>query len=284
MRIIERLCNKLKYCEGKCRVRRVRKQRIKNGINLEEDRQEKIIVSLTSYGERVKTVYLCIKSLMLQTVKPDKIILYLGTDVTKDQLNEELLSLCKYGLEIRYNCCDIKPHKKYYFSMQEFPDDIVITVDDDVVYEKSLIKSLLKGSEKFPKAVICKRARIITRDENGELLPYAGWALCNDRKMKERMDLLPTGAGGVLYPPKSISSEAFNIEKINKYGLYADDIWLKLMEVKAGTPVVFVKPMIDSLAETPNSQANALNKENVDHGQNDYYISELEKLFQIKIG
>ena len=39
----------------------------------------------------------------------------------------------KRGLTIRF-CEDLKAHKKYYYAFKEYPDDIVITVDDDVIY------------------------------------------------------------------------------------------------------------------------------------------------------
>ena len=46
-----------------------------NPLNTEK-RDEVVIVSLTSYPARISYVYLAIKSLMLQSYKPDRIILW----------------------------------------------------------------------------------------------------------------------------------------------------------------------------------------------------------------
>ena len=79
-------------------------------------RKQKIIVSLTSYSKRFNSLDLCIKSIMTQTVKPDRIILYV-TEEEKDVVPDKLLDLEKYGLEIRYVYEDYKPHKKYMYAV-----------------------------------------------------------------------------------------------------------------------------------------------------------------------
>ena len=50
----------------------------KNDYRLNNNnRKEKIIVSLTTYNKRINTVFLTIESIFEQTVKPDKIVLWL---------------------------------------------------------------------------------------------------------------------------------------------------------------------------------------------------------------
>jgi len=51
-----------------------------NALNRRE-RKTRIIVSLTSYPERFAHIHTALKSIMLQTVKPDKIIVWLDEDV-----------------------------------------------------------------------------------------------------------------------------------------------------------------------------------------------------------
>ena len=85
-----------------------------NGLSLNETpRDEKIIVSLTSFPARIDCVGYSIKSLFNQTVKPDRIILWLATEQFENQEMPELLETLKSkGLEIRF-CEDLKSHKKY---------------------------------------------------------------------------------------------------------------------------------------------------------------------------
>lgn len=262
------------------RIKTVKVNRPKTGINTTTNRKPLIIVSLTTYGKRLNTVYLCIKSILQQTLKPDKIILYLGTDVSTDMIPDSLWNLCKYGLEIITNCENLSSHKKYFFSMQKYPDDIIITVDDDLVYDKNLVKRLYQTYRRHPYSVICSRARIIKRDLNGALLPYDKWPLYTKRKATELFNLLPIGAGGVLYPPHILSKEAFNSDAVKKYCLNADDLWLRYMYAQKKVSVVCHLPFITMLAEIPESQNNALYKKNLEENKNDYYLKILEKFIK----
>ena len=98
-------------------------------------RDQKIIVSLTSYPKRIDTIWLTITSLFKQSMKPDLIVLWLAKSQFKtlDDLPDSLKRLQKYGLKIKL-CDDLKSHKKYYYALKEFNEDIVILADDDMFY------------------------------------------------------------------------------------------------------------------------------------------------------
>jgi len=164
-------------------------------------RDKKIIVSLTTYPARINAAIIVLGILLRQTCKPDKILLYLG----KDQFEGKNLPLWlqlqkKCGIEIIY-CDDLKPHKKYFYTMQKYPDDLVITVDDDIIYNKDLIDNLYKSYNKYPNAVSACRTHLITFDEEGKINPYTKWKFCYSEEIDQpRMNLFATGVGGVLYP------------------------------------------------------------------------------------
>lgn len=88
--------------------------------------------------------------------------------------------------------------------------------------------------------------------------------------------LLPTGVGGVLYPPQSIGKEALNKDAIVKYCINADDLWLKINAVIMGYKTVlatdFVLPQI-----IEGSQETALWKENVYKTGNDVALENIFK-------
>ena len=50
------------------------------GLNKTEEREKQLIVTLTSFPERINEVHLCINTLLNQTLKPDKIILWLAEE------------------------------------------------------------------------------------------------------------------------------------------------------------------------------------------------------------
>ena len=126
----------------------IHKSRKKIGINSESE----IIVSLSSFPKRINNVWITIETIMEQTKQPKKIILWLAEDLFPNKeadLPKNLLKLKKYGLEIQF-CEDLWPHKKYFFSMKKYPDDIIVTVDDDVLYPDNMLEQLWKIHQKYP--------------------------------------------------------------------------------------------------------------------------------------
>lgn len=53
------------------------------GISKERYCQKEVIVSLTTYGKRLYDVYLAIESIMQQSMKPNRIVLWLGDELKK---------------------------------------------------------------------------------------------------------------------------------------------------------------------------------------------------------
>lgn len=231
-------------------------------------KQSKIIVSLTSFPKRINTVDIVIKSMLKQSVKPDKILLYLSKEeFEKTKLPQNLIKLQSNIFEIKF-CEDLKPHKKYYYVMQEYPDSIIITIDDDIFYPKDLILRLINSYNRFPNAVSCLRGHTIKLYDEETFAPYKKW--CSEQKILDIPSLLvlPTGVGGVLYPPSCIPKSAFNKEKIKIECLFTDDLWLKWMQLKADIPAVLVKDGI-KLNYIDNTQEESLYLINIDSKRND---------------
>lgn len=235
-----------------------------------------LIVSLTSFPARIETVHLTVESLLCQTKKADMVILWLAVDQfpqREAQLPQKLTALTSKGLTIGW-CEDIRPHKKYYHTMLEHPESIVITVDDDVVYGTDLIETLYASYKLFPYAVSCMRAHEITFNADGTLKPYSEWVYQSKRVYQPSMDIIATGIGGVLYPPHCLSKEVFNIESIHRLCLNADDLWLKTMEVLNMTPTV-ISGAPTQIQNIKGTQEEALWKTNKDNCENDIQLSSI---------
>lgn len=246
-----------------------------------QERKEQIIVSLTSYPDRFEHIHTALKSIMLQSMKPDKIIVWLDEDVKREQLTSSMLELEKYGVEYRPVIGDLKPHKKYFHAMQEFPNAVIITVDDDLIYSKDVIKSLIKTHEHYPKAVCARRVHKIVKTKDGEIASYNDWLgeYCGCEKPSN--GLVATGVGGVLYPPHCLYEKAFDEELITKLSLKADDIWLKFMELLNGTQVVWAKCKIPMPQLIEKEQKTSLKSENVAQNRNDVYFNNVKKYFNV---
>lgn len=252
-------------------------RKLRNGIN-RESRTERVVVSLTSFPPRFKNIHWCLKSLLFQTYKPDRIVVYLGSDTTKEMITPEMKSLEQYGIEYQFDEeKNLKSHKKYFYSMQEEKDAIIITVDDDSVYPPNAIESLMKMHNKYPNAVCARRVHRITRKSDGSFMPYKDWEKeCRSIREPNR-DLIAVGVGGVLYPKDCLGDEAFEEKRFMEACPGTDDIWLKFMEIEQNLPVVWV-PCI--FAQPPTLEGIAsLNDSNVTEGRNDVSVGYMVQLY-----
>ena len=149
---------KIKY-KKKYKIKSINKQHVQNEINRSKingisssKRKPELIVSLTSFPQRIYDLHFCIYSLLKQSLKPDKIILWLGQDEFPNKekdLTEDLIKFTRMGLTIRF-CKDIGSYTKLIYALREFPDDIIITADDDIYYEKNWLEKLYNAYKKQP--------------------------------------------------------------------------------------------------------------------------------------
>ncbi len=248
-----------------------------------EHRTQKIVISLTTFLARLDTIELCLKSLCLQTVKPDKIIIWLDSDGDNDIVSSKLSVYNQYGIEFFFQPEQLKSHKKYYYAIQKFPNDIIITVDDDAVYSPDLVESLLIAHKKNPRCVCARRVHYITRKFNRKIHSYNNWINNYIFTTNPSNRLIATGIGGVLYPPKVLFKDSFDKEKIEKLCLHQDDIWLKYMELLQGTKVVWAKNNSPEPYTVENSQNISLSKLNVGNSENDICIEKLTRTFKLEI-
>lgn len=227
-------------------------------INSSNKVNNNVIISLTSYPARLKNLHIVIRSLLKQSVKPERIILYLGTDTPIDSIPNKLKKLQKYNFEIKTNYEDIKPHKKYFYAMQEYQDKAIITIDDDLIYDKNLVKDLIEKSKKYPGCICARRVNQITKRSDEQIAFYKDWNWEYKSELEPSHQLLATGCGGILYPPHILPSETFDIDAIKKYCLNTDDIWLKFMELKADVKVVWTNSKVIHPLSLRGSQDSGL--------------------------
>ena len=196
------------------------------------DKPHEIIVSLTSFGQRADDVYLTIESLFHQSLKADKIILWLANqDFSSDDLPEILKTQIKRGLQVCFCDEDLGSYKKFYYTLQKYPDSLIVTVDDDTLYPLDMIDMLYRAYLKEPSYVHCHRAHKMELDGKMGLLPYKRWQKGTFDSSPSPL-IFPTGVGGVLYSPGCFADEILDKETFLKLAPNSDDVWLKAMTLK----------------------------------------------------
>lgn len=209
------------------------------GISTERYCAHNIIVSLTTFGTRIDKVHLPIESIMQGTVKPNRIILWLSEEEYTDGHIPQTLKLQqKRGLEVRF-CKDYRSYTKLIPTLSQYPDDAVITVDDDALYEYDIVERLLNAHRNNLGSICACRMHRIVLDEKNTPVDYLDWNLCISDTEVTPLNF-PTGVGGVLYPPHCFSNEVLNSETFMALCPKADDIWFYAMALLNGTPSLWV--------------------------------------------
>lgn len=228
-----------------------------------------IIVSLTTYSKRINQVHLAIESLFQQSCRAEKIVLWIsGKDFSPDDIPYALRNQCKRGLEIEFCDEDLGPYTKFYYALKKYPDRLILTVDDDLLYPADMIDQLYRSYLRQPDTIFCHRAHLMKLGEAGAVLPYMQWDLCTSQGSASGL-IFPTGVGGVLYFPGCFDAEILNREAFMRLAPKADDIWLKAMSLKRGTPCRVVedpREWTQRFLFIEGSQKYALKHENM-HGE-----------------
>ena len=228
------------------------------------------VVSLTTYGERVKTVHLTIESIARGQMLPSRLILWIDDQATFDEFPPALRRLQNRGLEVML-CEKYGPHKKYYPYL-EMADEILVplvTADDDLLYPRGWLKELDQALREFPDVVNCHRARRIVLNSEG-LAAYASWGRV--KSTEASFCNFATGVGGVIYPIKlqrALKSQAATfVESCPN----ADDVWLHLWALRTGYRVRQIRRKSFRLQYIPGTQGKSLCRRNVVQGGNDVQI------------
>jgi len=222
-------------------------------------RNPPLIVSLTTIPERIHKVHLCIESLLRQTIKPDYLMLWIS--IPEDKIPEKLDRLRKRGLQIRL-CKDIGPYTKIIYTLRENPQSIIVTADDDHFYPKDWLKQLYDAYLREPQRIHCYRAHLMTQKPDGKLKKYNDWRSLSPGIQGTLLLLFPTGVGGVLYPPHSLSKEVLDEEVFMRLSPYHDDAWLKAMSLLKGTQCKKVSPFCPNYIRIRGVSKRSLSKIN----------------------
>ena len=237
-----------------------------SGLLAAEKEQLPVIVSLTSIPSRLNSLHLVIRSLLTQTHHPKKIVLWLNEGL-RDQIPNKLTKLQGRIFEICYSEMTCS-HRKLIHSMEKYPEDIIITCDDDMIYAKDWLFLLYQAHLKNAKDVIGMRTLHINHDDQGNPLSYKQWGYPNQSNINPRAPI-PIGAWGVLYPPHSLSKTVLNSELFLELAPKNDDLWFKAMSLINST----LSRSPDKRPAEPipimGSQKVSLKKVNVDQNLND---------------
>lgn len=203
--------------------------------------RQEVIVSMTSFPQAILYAVRAVRSLLEGSVLPDRLVLYLTYSQFQEiAIPEELKQLAESNpiFELRNYDRDIRSYRKLIPALTDFPEAVIVTVDDDAFYHRHMLRDLLKLHAQIPDAVLAHRAKRIVFGK-----PYRSWRKYRwyhflFKRIHRDFANLQTGVGGVLYPPHSLKADMLDADLFTRIAPSCDDIWFWAAGVANGYPVI----------------------------------------------
>jgi hypothetical protein len=238
-----------------------------------------VIISLTSIPSRFSTLHLVIKSLLIQDVGPIKIVLWLNEE-SRQAIPEKIAKLQSSLFEICFTSLKTS-HKKLIHTIEKYPNNIVVTCDDDMIYRRNWLHLLFLEHRKHQAAIIGNRTVHINYDIDGNPLPYKMWNYPESGSINPKA-LMPIGAWGILYPPKSLSETTQDVNLFMKLAPKNDDLWFKAMALINGTQSRQAINLPKDPIPIIGTQKISLKSENVYRDKNYSQWKDLSEYFNLR--
>lgn len=246
------------------------------------------IVSVTSYGKRVTTALpYALYSLLSQKKLPSQIVVFLDKDHWSDSnLPSVLRTLKNKGILFCY-CDDIRSYTKLIPALKLFPDNPIITVDDDFYYNSEMISIFEDQYTKSDKITVLGHWGLVPSKVNGLYAPYNNWKDCSHYPNPTEVSLI--GCCGCLYPPHIFDEEILKSDIFMRLCPTADDIWLWIMEKRQNIKVQLIQPIgygthtpVNRIEEYDLSQTGTLMYQNVRMGKNNIQLKNLLSYYNLE--
>ncbi len=252
--------------------------RLPDGLLTNNPEESEFVLSLTSYGERMTTSLpyaLC--SLINQSEPPKTIAVFLDQDHWNDDSLPVLLKkLRSVGVGFYY-CEDIKSYKKLIPALKRFPNNPIITFDDDFYYNKNYLAWMKEAFSKSDKKTVLGQWGCIPEKSDGKYIPYNLWKDCNKGDDTSPSSFI--GCAGILYPPHIFDEEILNKDVFMKLCPKADDIWFWAMEERQNIKRKYISPKgygyhrpVDRIFDYEIGADGCLTLSNGINGDNDWQL------------
>lgn len=205
-----------------------------------EPRDVTLTFTLTSFPDRIDSVQHTLRSLFTQSMKPDRVILWLAKEEFEGiELPQSIKDFQSVGLEVRF-CDNMFGHKRYYQLIPEQKEnELIVMFDDDILFPKHLVYRLYEKWKKYPNCVVCDRGQVFQLNSEGEILNPGFWSSIGKEGVKDpAFGILASPGGGCLVPPGAYHKDACDTELIKKYAIKTGDIWLMFMAAENDTKII----------------------------------------------
>ena len=191
----------------------------------------KTIISLATYPKRLEKLKKVIPTLIQQTLQVDEIIVNIPDNLMKveyqqyDQLQKEFPQISVKRRDGRWRSAN-----KYIWTYKDNPDAVIMTCDDDILYESTRFEELYNEWQINPNCIIC-------HEINPMLIVDGKVKILNsiDIKLKQH-EFGKYLTGCCLFPPHCMDgTDLYNFEKFFKMTHAChDEIWFWILTTLKG--------------------------------------------------
>lgn len=194
----------------------------------------KVVLSITSWKKRIDTLpKMLFYFYATQLILPDIVILTLSSDEfpgKENDLPRELMLIVKqFNIQLNWIKENIYCHKKQEV-FKKHNDDYVILADDDILYPKDYVSSLLVSAKQYNNCVHCYYGCAIEYSNGNRL--WSDYTTAPSMK-----NVLLNGLS--CYPPHTFPIESFKFTYArDKIVPKCDDSWINGWLIKNNTKII----------------------------------------------
>lgn len=194
---------------------------VETGVTVDEQPgEEKIIITMTTWKDRIENVPTVLETMLKQTKKADKIVINLSSEEFENKENDFPDNvknfLHKHDDLIELNWIDgpnTKQWKKIIPTLKLYPNDCIICIDDDFLYPDNLIVCMWNAHLRHPQNPI-----------SGNALKHQG---------------APCHCGCASLVKLEYLNGIFDMVTDDVMEFHSSDIFYTYVAAKAGTPYVY---------------------------------------------
>lgn len=246
-----------------------------------------IVVSVTSYGKRVHDALpYMLYSLLNQTILPKKIVVYLDHDNwSLTNLPWQLKRLQEVGVDVRF-CKDIRSYKKLIPALVDFPNNAILTLDDDMYYHRSYMEWMTLAYNASDKKTVLGQWGYIPTKKEGQYIPYNEWPDCKLGSKDDEKSFI--GCCGICYPPHIFDDEILREDLFMQLCPIADDIWFWAMQERLNITRQYIDPWgrgyhssVNRIEEYDRREQGTLTSQNLYGGKNNQQLLNVVEYYKL---
>lgn len=229
-------------------------------------------MSLTSFGARIRWVWIAIESIVSSGCPESAIYLWLPENSIIGKPLERLVSR---GLNLQY-VEDQKSHTKYcYLGQVSVPDDCLgyLLADDDMVYPMNWYKKMLIASLDHPNQPVVAYGCKTYKTASSLSFSCDAGVVSEETATFKALLIHPFSGSGLFIPKDVLTKLDKNPDHFLPICPTSDDIWLHREFFRIGQPVHNLGGRAMPPSIPFNSQKGALSQTNWLGGQNEVQIA-----------